>query len=239
MRGLRPQRHRVPAKDQEIDRALDAMSAPELRAAVLQEFDEDVRASVVDALIARATKATSGWRPTRPSQRIVEEAGSFAEAARHVGHADPDDTEHLRRATKAFLAGDHASTRAVFQASTGAATRSERSWRERLRVWGCWCQSELGVTRDSVGSCDALENRKDAQRAPSARPRFSMPFRECAQSPWLLIVKSGDFPFEFDDGDGLKDRRLAVCKMSISQVLISRTLSVCGEVAEWPKAAVC
>jgi hypothetical protein len=47
----------------------------------------------------------------------VEEAKSFAEAARHVGHADPDDvTEHLRRATKAFLAGDHASARAVFEA---------------------------------------------------------------------------------------------------------------------------
>jgi hypothetical protein len=110
----------VPAKDLEIDRALDAMSAPELRAAVravLDEFDEDVRASVVDALIARATKATSGWRPARPSQRIVEEAKSFAEAARRVGHADPDDaTEHLRRAAKAFLAGDHASARADFEA---------------------------------------------------------------------------------------------------------------------------
>jgi hypothetical protein len=120
VRGLRHRRHRVPAKDPEIDQALDAMSAPELRAAVravLEEVDADVRASVVDALIARATKATSGWRPTRPSQRIVEEAKSFAEAARHVGHADPDDvTEHLRRATKAFLAGDHASARAVFEA---------------------------------------------------------------------------------------------------------------------------
>jgi hypothetical protein len=55
VRGLRPRRRRVPAKDPEIDRALDAMSAPELRAAVravLDELDEDVRASVVDALIA-------------------------------------------------------------------------------------------------------------------------------------------------------------------------------------------
>jgi hypothetical protein len=110
----------VPAKDSEIDRALEAMSAPELRAAVrgvLDEFDEDVRASVVDTLIARATKATSGWKPTRPSQRIVEEAESFADAAGHIGHADPDDvTEHLRRAMKAFLAGDHASAKAVFEA---------------------------------------------------------------------------------------------------------------------------
>jgi hypothetical protein len=47
----------------------------------------------------------------------MEEAKSFAEAARHIGHADPDDvTEHLRRATKAFLAGDHGSARAVFEA---------------------------------------------------------------------------------------------------------------------------
>jgi hypothetical protein len=40
-----------------------------------------------------------------------------AEGARHIGHADPDDvTDYLRRATKAFLAGDHASARAVFEA---------------------------------------------------------------------------------------------------------------------------
>jgi hypothetical protein len=28
-------------------------------------------------------------------------------------------------------------------------------------------------------------------------------------------------------------------KSAFRQVLISRTLTVCGEVAEWPKAAVC
>ena len=54
-----------------------------------------------------------------------------------------------------------------------------------------------------------------------------------------VIAKSGDFPVEFDDSDGLKNRRLAACKMSIAEVLISRTLSVCGEVAERLKAAVC
>jgi hypothetical protein len=71
----------VPARDPEIYRALEAMSALELRAAVravLDDLDEDVRASVVDTLIGRATKASSGWRPTRPSQKIVEEAQSFA-----------------------------------------------------------------------------------------------------------------------------------------------------------------
>ena len=66
-----------------------------------------------------------------------------------------------------------------------------------------------------------------------------MPFHQCAQSPKSVIVKSGDFPVEFAAGDGSKNRRLAAWKMLIGQVLISRTLSVCGEVAERLKAAVC
>jgi hypothetical protein len=41
-----------------------------------------------------------------------------------------------------------------------------------------------------------------------------------------------DFPSEFDEGGGSKNRRLAAGKISIGEVLISRTLSVCGEVAE-------
>lgn len=66
-----------------------------------------------------------------------------------------------------------------------------------------------------------------------------MPFRECAQSPWVSDREINRFPVEFDEGDGLKNRRLAQEKSASRQVLISRTLSVCGEVAEWPKAAVC
>jgi hypothetical protein len=110
----------VAAEEREIDRALEAMSAAELRAAVravLDQLDEGVKGSVIDTLITQGTKATSGWKPTRPSPRVIEEATSFAEAARRVGHADPDDvTEHLRHAAKAFLAGDYASARAVFEA---------------------------------------------------------------------------------------------------------------------------
>jgi hypothetical protein len=54
-----------------------------------------------------------------------------------------------------------------------------------------------------------------------------------------LIVKSGDFRAEFDEGGGLKNRCRFERKSLILQVLISRTLSVCGEVAERLKAAVC
>jgi hypothetical protein len=43
----------------------------------------------------------------------------------------------------------------------------------------------------------------------------------------------------FEKCGGLKNRRLAERKTRIDQVLISRTLSVCGEVAERLKAAVC
>jgi hypothetical protein len=89
-------------------------------------------------------------------------------------------------------------------------------------------------------SCsETLENGKYAQRAPSAGRGFSMLFRECAQSPWVLMVKSGDFPVEFHEGGGLKNRRLGQSKMWIRQVLISRTLTDCREVAERLKAAVC
>ncbi len=116
----RPGARRVQTVDSDLDTALEAMTAPELRMfvlAVVDQLEDEQRTRVVDSLMARAAKGHTGWRPRHPSQRIVDEARSFAEAARHIGHADPDDvTEHLRRATKAFLAGDHASARAVFEA---------------------------------------------------------------------------------------------------------------------------
>ena len=54
------------AEERQVDRALDAMSAPELRAAirvVLDQLDEGVKDSVMDALLARGAKTTSGWKP--------------------------------------------------------------------------------------------------------------------------------------------------------------------------------
>jgi hypothetical protein len=54
-----------------------------------------------------------------------------------------------------------------------------------------------------------------------------------------VIEESDGFLGELVKGGGLKNRRPAECKMSIGQVLISRTLNVRGEVAERLKAAVC
>ena len=59
------------------------------------------------------------------------------------------------------------------------------------------------LASSSVSLRHTGESERRTMRAISA-PRFSMPCRECAQSPWLLIVKSGDFPAEFAKGDGLK-----------------------------------
>jgi hypothetical protein len=72
-----------------------------------------------------------------------------------------------------------------------------------------------------------------------ARPEFSTSLHECAQSSWSVIAKSGDFPVDFDDGGGLKNRRLHAKENAFAQVPVSRTLTRIGEVAERLKAAVC
>lgn len=87
-------------------------------------------------------------------------------------------------------------------------------------------------------SSDTLR-RNDARRAPSARPDTQCVFRDCAKIRGSRMVKSGDFRAEFDEGGGLKNRCRFERKSWILQVLISRILSVCGEVAERLKAAVC
>jgi hypothetical protein len=106
--------------DTDLVSGLEAMSAPELRAfvrTVLDELEDEQRARVVDSLMARAVKGDAGWTPSRPSSRIVNDARSFAGAARRIGYTDPGEvSEYLRLASKAFLAGDHASARAVFEA---------------------------------------------------------------------------------------------------------------------------
>jgi hypothetical protein len=64
-------------------------------------------------------------------------------------------------------------------------------------------------------------------------------FHQCAQTFSAAGAKSAMFSGGFETCDGSKNRRLRQCKISIREVLISVRLNVRGEVAEWPKAAVC
>jgi hypothetical protein len=66
-----------------------------------------------------------------------------------------------------------------------------------------------------------------------------MPLRECAQTSSTGHWEISRFPAEFGDGGGLKNRCRERKKNAIGQVLACRILTACGEVAEWPKAAVC
>ena len=65
------------------------------------------------------------------------------------------------------------------------------------------------------------------------------PFASVLKVRGSLIVKSGDFWVEFDEGGGLKSRCLERKKTGFGQLFASRILNVCGEVAERLKAAVC
>jgi hypothetical protein len=85
----------------------------------------------------------------------------------------------------------------------------------------------------------SFQKRNDAQRGPSPYAGFLSASLDCARISHVGHREFADSPREFDEGGGLKDRRLGARKMSSGQVLISRTLTVCGEVAERPKAAVC
>ena len=110
--GLRP----VQSVETDLVRALEAMTAPELRAFVRGVLDELSRATrsryrLVDDPCSQGLEAESSVFPNRQRCQIIRGRRSTG------GHANPDDvSEHLRLASKAFLAGDHASARAVFEA---------------------------------------------------------------------------------------------------------------------------
>ena len=96
------------------------MSAEELRSFVqgaLEQLDDKPRTALVDALISRAAKGSSGWKPTGPAREIIQEVETFTDAVRRIGYAEPHQVDdYLRQGTKAFLRGDYAAARAIYQA---------------------------------------------------------------------------------------------------------------------------
>lgn len=127
--GRRPPRSAPPERDSDLEGALDAMTVEELRAFVLDVLDSQddaPRRVLVDSLLARAAKGRSGWKPSGPSGRVVAEVKRFVQAARRIGYADPADVEaYLRQGSRAFLAGDHATARGVFDALLSAVADAE------------------------------------------------------------------------------------------------------------------
>jgi len=86
---------------------------------------------------------------------------------------------------------------------------------------------------------DFLRISNKAQRAPTVRPGFVDVSRECAQTSLALIAKNAQFFGRIRRRRRSEEPLYVRRKSWIRQVVISRTLSVCGEVAERLKAAVC
>ena len=107
--------------------------------------------------------------------------------------------------------------------------------REQLRKSGQIEDGRIVKTMRLSTMKAAMTHNAGHQHAPV----LSMSLRECAQTSCAVVAKSADSPAEFGEGDGLKNRCRFERKSWIPQVLTSRTLSVCGEVAERLKAAVC
>jgi len=106
--------------DHDLDAILTAMSSEELRDFIrdtLNRLDVETRAALLDQLTSKAARGKTGWKPAGPPPALVDEIQSYIEARRRAGYADPREfDDYLRQGTKAFLADDHSSTRAIFKA---------------------------------------------------------------------------------------------------------------------------
>ena len=110
---------REPARD-DVDAALATMSADQLREVVrgmLLELDDKAHCRVMNSLIHRAARGSSGWAPAALSEGEVAHVLAFAKAAARVGRADPSEVdEYLRLGSSAFLRRDYAAAHRIFGA---------------------------------------------------------------------------------------------------------------------------
>ena len=182
--ACRRRRRRVPAKDPE--ESTDKLPGSHERAGRSGQHIarrpgcapmRTSRASVVWSTLSRPSfeglvglEACTSVSADRGGGQVVRRSGAPGRPRRSWRRS-----EHLRRATKAFLAGDQASARAVFEAilppiacvdSTSASTRASRKCSESTRE---------PVSRITPPACTP------------PRPFASAPTRYCARSNWLRV----------------------------------------------------
>ena len=96
-------------RDPVVDAALDAMDAAHLRElirALIPWLDDATQARLMNEVVGRAARASSGWAPTTPTEGRVSEIEAFAAAALRVHQVDPSDVDDaLRGGTHAFPHG--------------------------------------------------------------------------------------------------------------------------------------
>ena len=121
-------------RDAVVDAALDAMDAPHLRElirALIPWLDDATQARLMNEVVDRAARASSGWIPATPSDRREEEIEAFAAAARRVHQADP-------------------STRGAASTTSGAGRPTRTS---RMRRWS-------NALRSTPASTELMETRR-------------------------------------------------------------------------------
>jgi tetratricopeptide (TPR) repeat protein len=104
----------------DVDAALDAMDAEALREVIrgmMRGLDDREYGRAASAIVNRAARGGSGWVPAPLDVADVAEVVTFAEAARRIGYADPEDVdERLHRGASAYLRKDYAAALRIFGA---------------------------------------------------------------------------------------------------------------------------
>jgi len=110
----------------------------------------------------------------------------------------------------------------------------EERFRCRLVSFAQICSKRALQLRAGPSSRNATPHNARHRRAQEFRALFTS-----VPKHFQMHARNRQFSPEFETCDRSKNRRLRQCKISICEVLISVTLTVCGEVAERLKAAVC
>jgi hypothetical protein len=96
------------------------MDAEELRTFVLDvlgQLEPEAQSRFKDALLTRAVRGGSGWKPEKPDAEVVNSVEAFASDVQERGSAEPAEVDaRFRLGTQAFYAGDHAAARRIFEA---------------------------------------------------------------------------------------------------------------------------